>query len=440
MKRKELLLLGMFLSFAYSCNTGNDTNEKLADSENPASQLWPVNEQELPKGNNIKAIVGAMLIDGNGGEPLLNSTVIIQQNQILWVGKSGDYEIPEEAEIVNAKGLVLMPGLIDAHFHLDRITKLPHLFLQNGVTSLRDPGAWIEAYEGERSSGYTLPRLFLTGPHFDSSPPAYPYDAFIARDEEEAKIQVNKLADQGASAIKVYFKLPLHIIKAVCEQAHQRGLVVTGHLETIPAVDAIHTGLDGIEHVTSLGTSLVPAREAEKYKQALLLDDSGRGPGRYQMWSTIALEGPQLDTLLNLMVKNGIFLSATLAVFEFQDQQADSVKFEGFKRMMELTRIASEAGVDVVVGSHSWVPYAELGWAYHREMELLVASGMTNHEVIRAATLKNAKYFKADDRLGSIEAGKQADLILIAGNPLEDIKNMRNVKKVMLNGSWVNNK
>src|SRR5690554_2692583 len=143
MKRKELLLLGMFLSFAYSCNTGNDTNEKLADSENTASQLWPVNEQELPNGNNIKAIVGAMLIDGNGGEPLLNSTVIIQQNQILWVGKSGDYEIPEEAEIVNAKGLVLMPGLIDAHFHLDRITKLPHLFLQNGVTSLRDPGAWI---------------------------------------------------------------------------------------------------------------------------------------------------------------------------------------------------------------------------------------------------------------------------------------------------------
>ena len=284
------MLLGMILLLVWSCNSGKETNGELDRSENTESQLWPVNEQELPKGDNVKAIVGATLIDGNGGTPLLNSTVVIQQNQILWVGKSGDYKIPEEAEVVDAKGLVLMPGLIDAHFHLDRSAKLPHLFLQNGVTSLRDPGAWIEAYEGERNSGYIIPRLFLTGPHFDSSPPAYPHDAFIARDEEEAKIQVNKLADQGVSALKVYFRLPLQIITAVCEQAHQRGLVVTGHLETISAVDAIHAGLDGIEHVTSLGTSLIPAREAEKYKQAILLDNNARRSGRYEMWSNIPLD------------------------------------------------------------------------------------------------------------------------------------------------------
>jgi imidazolonepropionase-like amidohydrolase len=438
MKRKELLLLGMFLLIVYSCGQGKDTTEKTADSKNPASQLWPVNEEELLKGDNIKAIVGATLIDGNGGEPLLNSTVIIQQNRILWVGKSGDYQMPEEAEVINAEGLVLMPGLIDAHFHLDRSKTLPHLFLQNGITSLRDPGAWIEAYEGERTSGYAVPRLFLTGPHFDSSPPAYPYDAFIARDVEEARIQVNKLADQGASALKVYFKLPLQIIKAVCDQAHQRGLVVTGHLETVPAVDAIRAGLDGIEHVTSLGTSLIPAREAEKYKQAMLLDSNARRSGWYEMWNNIALDGPHIDSLISLMVEKNTFLSATLAIFEFQDQQVDSVKFSGFKKMMEFIGKANKGGVNVVVGSHSVVPHAEPGWAYHREMELLAASGMTNHEVIMAATLENARFFKVEDRLGSIEVGKQADLILIAGNPLEDIKNMRNIKQVMLNGTWVN--
>ena len=145
-----------------------------------------------------------------------------------------------------------------------------------------------------------------------------------------------------------------------------------------------------------------------------------------------------MDDLINLMVEKKTFLSATLAVYEFQDQQADSVKFKGFKKMMEFIGKASEAGVNVVVGSHSVVPYAESGWAYHREMELLAASGMTNKEVIMAATLENARFFKVDDRLGSITTGKQADLILLAGNPLDDIKNMRNVKKVMLNGSWVN--
>jgi imidazolonepropionase-like amidohydrolase len=432
------LLFQWVLIFAFfSCQTEKSKREDQRSSINLINKIWPINEDELPIGNNIKAVVGATLINGRGGEAIANSSVVIDGNKIVAVGISGEVKIPEEAEIVNAKGLTLIPGLIDAHFHLDRSVQLPNRFLKNGITSLRDPGAWIEAYEGERNEGYPLPRLFLTGPHFDMFPPAYPHDAFIVRDEEEARMQVNRLADQGASAIKVYFRLPLGLIKVICEEAHKRGLVVTGHLEITNAIDAINAGLDGIEHVTSLGTSLIPAREAEKYRQAVLLDNNARRSGRYEMWSGLDMEGAEIDSLLGFLAEKQTFLTATLAVYEFQDQKADSIKFTGFKNMMAFIGKAKKAGVSVVVGSHSVVPFADEGWAYHREMELLVESGWTNQEAIVAATMDNARFFKIEDRLGSIEPGKQADLVLLSANPLENIRHMRKIEKVMLNGSWI---
>ena len=102
-----------------------------------------------------------------------------------------------------------------------------------------------------------------------------------------------------------------------------------------------------------------------------------------------------------------------------------------------MTAKLSKDGVHVVLGSHSMIPYAEEGWAYQREMELWVESGIPNARVITGATIENARYFRIDDRLGSIEKGKIADLVLLKENPLTDIKATRNIGKVMLNGVWV---
>lgn len=428
-------LLG--ITFFFSCQSKEDTSDRISELPDSKIEIKGVNEKELPSGKNLKAIVGATLLDGTGEEPLSNAVVIIEGDRILSVGKKGAIEIPEGSVILDARGKFLLPGFMDAHFHLDRSKKLPNLFLQNGITSLRDPGAWMEAYNGERQEGYPLPRLFLTGPHLDMYPPAYPNDAIIIRDEEEARLKVNKLADQGASAIKIYFRLPLGLIKAVCDEADKRGMVVTGHLETTTAMDAIHAGLDGIEHVTSVGSSLISDQEAENYRQAILLDNNARRMGRYEMWEALSVEGPKMDSLVNLMVKKNIFLSATLAVYEFRNQESDSIKFKGFQNMLAFIGKASEAGVRIVVGSHSVVPFADLGWAYHREMELLAECGLSNQEIVLAATLNNARFFQVEDRLGSIEEGKQADLVILGGNPLTDIGNMRIIDKVMLNGVWI---
>ena len=401
-----------------------------------------VNAAEIAQGNSIIAVTGARIIDGNGGKPIENGTVVVVNGKIAEVGAKDKIKIPQGASVVDGAGMSLMPGFIDAHFHIDGEDDLPGMFLQNGVTSVRDPGAWIETYDNARKSAKPQPRMFLAGPHIDMFPPAYPNDAFVVRDAEEAVTQVNRAADMGASMIKVYFRLPPSIIKEVCIAAHKRGIPVSAHLETTEAMEAINAGLDGIEHVTSFGLTLIPKREGEKFRQAVLANNNARKDGRYEVWSKIDIHGKMADSLVKFLVKKKTFVDPTLGAFEYRKKQgndSDDVKLKGFNNMKGFTGVLRKRGVRVVLGSHSMIQYAEKGWAYQREMELFSESGLSNAEIIVACTMENARFFRIDDKLGSIEKGKIADLVLVKGNPLDNISDARNIQKVMLNGVWVRN-
>ncbi|HJP91430.1 MAG TPA: amidohydrolase family protein [Pyrinomonadaceae bacterium] len=402
------------------------------------AQLHEINQVAKPSETSVIAIVGATLIDGRGGPPVSDSAVVIRGDRIELVGTRSSIKIPTGAEVVNAKGLTLLPGLIDSHFHIDGDDPLPALYLSHGITSLRDPGQWTEAYDAARKAAAPIPRLFLCGPHLDSPPAAYPADSYIVRDPDETRLAVNRFVDEGASAIKVYFRLPLALIKVAIETAHSRGVPVMGHLEIVDARNAIAAGIDGIEHATSFGTALLPLREAEKYRQAVLADNNARREGRYQVWNSIDLTTAQAKSLFKLIVDRGVVVSPTLAVFERQpgDKDTTQVHVHAFKQMEAFVGLAKKAGAKVVVGSHSDVPHAKRGWAYQRELELLVESGLTPMEAIVAGTMENARYFRIQDRLGSVEPGKLADLVLVEGDPLKDISNMRRIKRVMLNGQW----
>src|SRR5690349_3282025 len=280
--------------------------------------LREVNSVAQPPSTSTIAIVGASLIDGRGGPVISDSVVVVRGDRIVTVGTRASVTIPTGAEVIDAKGLTLLPGLIDSHFHIDGDDPLPALYLSHGVTSLRDPGQWIEAYDAARKAPAPVPRLFLCGPHLDSPPPAYPNDSYIVRDADETRNAVNRFVDDGASAIKVYFRLPLALIKVAIDTAHSRGVPVMGHLEIVDARDAINAGIDGIEHATSFGTALLPLRDAEKYRQAVLADNNARREGRYQVWNAINLNTPQAASLFKLIVDRGVVVSPTLAVFERQ--------------------------------------------------------------------------------------------------------------------------
>jgi len=411
-------------------------------AETASAPVISLKEINLPAAdtNRIVAIVGARLIDGKGGAPVSNAVVVVRGAKIAAAGSRKSAKIPVGAEVFNATGKTLLPGFIDSHFHIERDYELPALVLSRGVTSLRDPGQWIEIYDPIRRSEMPQPRCFVAGPHLDCPPHAHPQDAFAVTNADETRRAVNRFVDEGASVIKVYYRLPLELIGVACEAAHQRGVPVTAHLELVRADDAIRAGLDGVEHVTSFGTVLAEPDEAERFRKAVSADNEARRKARYELWSRLDLRAsPRVRPLLDLIVKRKVVLSPTLAVFERRrgDRGVTEVEARGFENMLEFVRLCHRAGARIVVGSHSTVPKAERGWAYQRELELLAECGLTPMEIIAATTRNNAEFFRVSVRLGTIEPGKLADLVLLASDPLQDIRAMRRVEQVMLNGRWL---
>lgn len=402
-------------------------------------QITAINKDEIEIGSDTLVIAHCQIIIGDGQNVISDGLVLIAHGVIQQVGTYEEGDVPKGARVLEAKGMTLVPGLIDAHFHLDHMDSLPHLCLQRGITALRDPGAWIEAYDQERSTKLNLPRLYLTGPHLDGYPPAHPKNAFVVRDEKEARAAVKTFVGQGASAIKVYYRSSIDIIDAICQAADEAGVPVTAHLEMTDIYDGVRAGLTGIEHITSLATNLVPLRTAEAYKQALLKDNNARRFGRYSLWQGIKPSAPKSIQLAQFLAEQQTYVCPTLGAFEYQVKinQVDSLRLEAFQHMMAYTKVLHDQGVNLVVGSHSWVPYAQYGWAYHHEMELLQQLGMKPLEILHAATAQNARFLGVSDQLGTIEKGKIADLVLIAGNPLEEIAALRKVHRVMLAGRWI---
>ena len=416
----------------FSCQDGDKGKQKASKF------IKELNLAEIRPGDRTIALTGATLIDGRGGEPIRNALVIVMNDLIHYAGHAEGTDIPGDAEVVDLKGLTMLPGLIDAHYHNDYSKVMPPLFLSKGITSVRDPGAWMDFYDSVRMEGKPIPRLFLTGPHIDMYPPAYPGNSYLVKDPEEGRLAVSLFVSQGATAIKVYFRLSIDIIREICEAAHEEGIPVTAHLEITNARDAINAGLDGIEHITSFGTCLLPSRDVERYKQAVMADNDARKNGRYEAWNSIEMSNnPSVDSLVSFLAEKQTFITPTLAIFEKQSHDSDTVQVNGFLNMLRFTGLAHKGGARIVVGSHTWVPYADTGFAYFREMELLQDAGMKPMEVIRAATIHNAEFLRIHERVGTIEKGKLADLMLVEGDPLTNINVMRNVKRVMLNGVWV---
>ncbi len=384
-------------------------------------------------------ITGGTLIDGAGRPPVENAQILIRGERIERVGK---FPAPAGARVIDARGKWILPGFIDLHFHNGKSTDLAPLFLRNGITSARDPGNWNENFEPLkkllREQNLPGPRLFLCGPHLDGEgPPAYPADSVILRGPEEARLQTRRQIADGATAIKVYFRLPLDSIRVVVEESHRLNVPVTAHLEIVNALDAIQAGVDGLEHITSLGTALVPPQEAEQYRQAVLKDNSARTMGRYRMWASIDFDSPRVAEALRVIGARRTFVDPNLAVFERRETDKGEdvpAMVRATANMKKMVGLIHRAGGRIVVGSHSSVPHAPRGYAYHRELEMLVESGLTPMEALVAATRTGAEFLWRENDLGTLEPGKLADVVILDADPLANISNCRKVSRVFVGG------
>jgi hypothetical protein len=388
------------------------------------------------------------IVDGGGGTPIENGRIVIEGDRLARVGPASAIAAPAGAETVDLSGRTVIPGLIDSHFHIENDPKLALRQLSHGVTAFRDPGQWDEKFEELRrmiaADGIPGPRIFTTGPHIDGENPAYPGDSVVARDAEEARRHAELSVQRGATALKIYFRLPFASAKAVIDVCVVHRIPCTAHLELLDARELIAAGLHGIEHVTSFGVSVVPRRQAEMYRQAVLKDNDARRDGRYRLFSGADLDGPQAQALYGVLRERKPFLDPTLAVFERRPPSpsasagaGETMFVSGFAKMKQLTRRAASEGARVVVGGHTAVPFAGRGEAPWREMELLVESGFSPLEAVSAATSTAAAFFYRGDQLGSLRAGFAADLVVLRGQPDRDISAIRTVDRVMVAGRWI---
>jgi len=389
------------------------------------------------------------IIDGSGAPPIENGRIVIEGDRIARAGAAAATPAPAGAERIDLAGRTVIPGLIDLHFHIENDPKMALRQLSHGVTAFRDPGQWNEKFAELRrmvaADDLPGPRIFTTGPHIDGENPAYPADSVVARDAEEARRHAEINVAQGASALKIYFRLPMASAKAVIGVCDAHRIPCTAHLELLDAGALIAAGLHGVEHITSFGISLVPRVKGEAYRQAVLRNNDARRDGRYRLFADADLDGPEAAALYAIVRQRRPWIDATLAVFERRaDKPFDGATKEiaalqaaGFAVMKQLARRLGREGARIVVGGHTEVPFAARGEAPWREMELLVESGFTPLETITAATSTAAGFLYHDRELGTLHAAFKADLVVLRRNPASDISAVREVERVMVAGRWV---
>ena len=399
------------------------------------------------------AIVGATLIDGTGAAPVTNAVVVIRNGRILAAGPRVNVKIPKHANLVDARGKTILPGLWDMHAHFEQVEWGP-IYLAAGVTTVRDCGnefEFITAVRDAVSQGRGLgPRLLLAGVVDGSGPLMLGVERVDT--PEQARVWVDRYHAAGFQQMKIYSSVKLDEVKAVADEAHRFGMTVTGHVpEGLTAYQVIDAGQDQINHITFIADIM----------HAPFPPDMSR-VDRAKAMANLDFESPEAKKALAFLKEHHTVVDPTMAVFEFftvstakppasfepgvnkvapelAEQLTDvepptensALGEQVFEKRLAIVGALHRAGITVVAGTDQTVP----GYSLHREMELYVQAGFTPMEAIQAATIVPARVMGLEKELGTVEKGKRGDLILIDGNPLDDIRNTRNVEYVITNGT-----
>lgn len=380
-------------------------------------------------------LTGVRLFDGRGDQYLENAWVIVRAGLVDAVG-TGPLDAPPGVPVIDGRGRTLLPGLMDNHYHFWRPHAGPDL-LARGVTTIRDPGVAIaDGMDYKDASAWGLlaaPTIFSTGPLLDGPGGYHPMVDVTLEHPGAAAALVRGLAEQGVDALKAYFLLEPEVLAAVMAEAGALGLPVTGHLGVRTSwAEALDLGIDGLSHVR-VWRDLRPPEVQPDGRDGTL--DRGRDiTARMQAdWSDIDVDGPDATALIDRMVQAGVAIDPTLLVQRVDDDSRDSFTLEefpaareSFERMKAFVARAVAAGVPLLAGTDNLSLVDELG--------VYQDAGIPNAEILRAATINGARWLGRDSEIGTVEPGRRAHLVLVDGDPLADIRSLREVDLVVKDG------
>jgi imidazolonepropionase-like amidohydrolase len=415
----------------------------------------------------VVALTNVRVVDGTGAPARENQTVVIANGRIGAVGTTGQVSVPAGARTIDLAGHTVVPGFAGMHDHTFYTTRgrsvqlqfsAPRLYLASGVTTIRTTGGTSPYHEINMKRAIERgetpgPRMHLTGPYLTG--PGGAATMAQVSNAAEAKRIVAYWADEGVTWYKAYTDISREALKAAIEEAHRRGLKFTGHLCSVSFREAVALGIDNLEHGlftnSDYAADKVPDRCPTGMRNSLL---------------NVSIDGPEVRRTIQEMVGKGVAMTSTLAVYELSypdrppldprmlealapeareeylsmrkqisEQAAQSSMPELFRRAQAFERafVAAGgllgAGVDPT-GNGGALP----GFGDQRNYELLIEAGFTPLEAIRIMSLNGARILGVADRIGSIEAGKLADLVVIRGNPVANHAEIRNVTIVFKDG------
>jgi enamidase len=417
---------------------------------------------------DVVALTHVRVIDGTGAQPREDQTLILRDGNIASVGSSASIAIPTGAQILDLKGKSVIPGLVMLHEHLfypngpdaygNVSESFTRLYLAGGVTSMRTGGN-MSGY-GEINIAHSIARGDKPGPWIDATAPYLQGPGlgigqlYQLKDADDARKLVSFWADAGATSFKAYMNITRAELGAAVKEAHRRGLKVTGHLCSVIYKEAADLGIDNLEHGFFVATDFVADKKADVC------------PGQSVSMAAMNKEDPnsaEFRSLVAYLIAHHVAITSTLTVFEtFTPGQPmppgldvlDPILKQQFEkryaavqgntksvyptlfakdRAMEL-QFARAGGLLVAGTDPTGIGGVIAGYSNQRQVELLVGSGFTPLEAIKICTLNGATFLGRSARTGSIAAGKQADLVIVDGDPASNISDIRNVQMVFKQG------
>jgi imidazolonepropionase-like amidohydrolase len=387
------------------------------------ADLKQLTQSTRPLASGAFALVGARVVDGTNRPPIESATVVIRDGRIVTVGTTSSTPTPIGVSVIDVRGKTIIPGFWDMHAHASQVDWAP-VYLASGVTTIRDMGGehvFLALVRDAIQSGRALgPRYLLAGLIDGPGPRAF--GTVTASTPERAVEMVRLYHEFRFQQIKIYMETPPALVPVITAEAHRLGMTVTGHVPNgMTSQSVVEAGYDGIAHMQLRGQS----GSDQSKQQIAFFKQHGTVMDPTMSWNELSAHSAAQPLESFLPGVSGLPLPLRRMFASMPPGNGGSQT-----NSLKLLKDAVDAGLLVVAGTDKGVP----GFSLQREIELYVEGGMTPLQALQAATIVPARAMKLDRDSGSIEVGKRADLVILDGNPLEKISNVRTARFVVAHG------